>query len=148
MIQTASSDRSLKNIIINPKFQLRVLSLVVLIGALGQGTLLWLLALIFSDFPVPLNKESISSLDHCLMIMSEFKFSLYQTIIISFVLSTLIYTIVMIVVTHRIAGPIFKMTRFFEQVAKDPTKDSKIHFRKGDYFSELAEAYNKRFEKK
>ena len=53
----------------------------------------------------------------------------------------------MLKLTHQISGPIYKMTKFFNEVAKNPLSDRKIYFRKNDFFTELAEAYNKRFEK-
>lgn len=43
--------------------------------------------------------------------------------------------------THRVAGPLFKLSRFFQE-AKDGNLRDDLFFRKGDYFKDLAEQYN------
>lgn len=43
--------------------------------------------------------------------------------------------------SHRIAGPVFKATRYLNE-AVDPQKRYNLKFRKGDFFNELAEAIN------
>lgn len=44
--------------------------------------------------------------------------------------------------SHRIAGPVFKATRYLNQVAETGTKYN-LTFRKQDFFNELADAINK-----
>lgn len=44
--------------------------------------------------------------------------------------------------SHRIAGPVFKATRYLNEVAEKGTKYN-LTFRKQDFFVELAEAINK-----
>jgi hypothetical protein len=46
-----------------------------------------------------------------------------------------------LVVSHRIVGPIFRITRHIIEVTQGKTH-SPVSLRKGDYFQELAEAYN------
>ena len=53
-----------------------------------------------------------------------------------------------IVISHRVAGPMVKLKKHFENVAQDPEKDSPVHFRDNDFFKEVCAAYNLRFEKK
>lgn len=60
--------------------------------------------------------------------------------IISFVLGILI--------SHRVAGPLVKLKKHFENVAVDMQNETSVHFRDGDFFNEVASAYNLRFEKK
>lgn len=45
--------------------------------------------------------------------------------------------------SHRVAGPICKLVQHLED---NPEKE--IHFRKGDFFQDLAEAYNRTLTKK
>lgn len=60
--------------------------------------------------------------------------------VISFVLGILI--------SHRVAGPLVKLRKHFENVAQDAQNETSVHFREGDLFKDVATAYNLRFEKK
>ena len=53
-----------------------------------------------------------------------------------------IFNLVALVVSHRIAGPLYRLQHHLQDVAggKEPTD---VKFRKGDLFAELAEACNK-----
>ena len=46
-----------------------------------------------------------------------------------------------IFISHRIAGPLYKLRRFFEQAATGNTGPT-LYFRKGDHFQDLAASYN------
>ncbi len=45
-------------------------------------------------------------------------------------------------VSHRIAGPIYKLRRLFEAGWRGAEESPEVTFRKHDYFPELAEAFN------
>lgn len=46
--------------------------------------------------------------------------------------------------SHKIAGPMFRLQKYFTQAAVDGTKlDKKIYFRDDDFFQELPESINK-----
>jgi len=47
--------------------------------------------------------------------------------------------------SHRVAGPMYRMRTHFEQVAKGETYEG-LRFRTGDYFSDVADAYNSQME--
>lgn len=49
--------------------------------------------------------------------------------------------LVSIFLSHRIAGPIYKLSRSME-LARDGKLDGPIYFRKNDHFQELAELFN------
>ncbi|MEI8346245.1 MAG: hypothetical protein WCG27_02175 [Pseudomonadota bacterium] len=52
-----------------------------------------------------------------------------------------VFFIICIFLTHRIAGPIYKLEMFLNQI-QGPDKINKLSFRKGDYFLELPEIVN------
>ena len=62
--------------------------------------------------------------------------------------SFLISFVLGIVISHRVAGPMVKLKKHFENVALDIENETSVHFRDGDFFREVAAAYNMRFEKK
>jgi nitrogen fixation/metabolism regulation signal transduction histidine kinase len=52
--------------------------------------------------------------------------------------------IILIFFTHKIAGPLYKLTQFL--IAKENNNSKgRLFYRKGDYFHELADQYNKTF---
>jgi methyl-accepting chemotaxis protein len=50
-------------------------------------------------------------------------------------------SVVSVILSHRIAGPIYKMTQFFSKVVQGSIAE-RISFRKADHFQELAGSYN------
>ncbi len=62
---------------------------------------------------------------------------------ISFVISFLLG----LVLSHRVAGPIIKLKKHFDLVAEDEKNDGPVVFRENDYFKEVAESYNLKFNK-
>ena len=51
-----------------------------------------------------------------------------------------------IFVSHRIAGPLYKLGMFFKK-ARDGNLAEKLQFRRTDYFHEVADGYNEMMEK-
>lgn len=66
---------------------------------------------------------------------------LLQMLVLFHVLFILLVAILSIFVSHRIAGPLFKLKRTMEEAATGHW-DQKLSFRSGDYFKEIAESYN------
>jgi len=59
----------------------------------------------------------------------------FQTVLL------LLTFLISIFLSHRIAGPLYKMSRAFEAVAKGDLKDD-LQFRSKDHFKDLADEYN------
>ena len=54
-----------------------------------------------------------------------------------------------LIISHKIAGPIYRMQKELNSMAaKDEVNLKPIHFRKGDFFPELSAAFNSMVEKK
>lgn len=51
-----------------------------------------------------------------------------------------------IFLTHRVAGPLYKLRTFFSAI-RDGQDNGKLRFREGDYFQEIAEGYNEALER-
>lgn len=62
---------------------------------------------------------------------------------ITLVLSIFITGIFVLLYSHKIAGPVYKITRCLEQLEKRGVPPEKITLRESDEFRELADAYNK-----
>ena len=57
----------------------------------------------------------------------------------------LLSALISVFMSHRIAGPLFKLRRYFVEAAAG-NLEQVITFRKGDYFKELATGYNEMME--
>ena len=49
-----------------------------------------------------------------------------------------------LVLSHRIAGPLYRLKKHFDLV-KESGVPAPVHFREGDYFQEVAQSYNQQF---
>jgi methyl-accepting chemotaxis protein len=63
-------------------------------------------------------------------------FGITSLVIISFT------TVAGLVFSNRVAGPLLRLVRHFERVARGETMGG-ISFRQGDYFEDVAESYNR-----
>ena len=124
--------------LINKRFQLRfsfyvcswifVLSLVYPVGIVGFFNKLIGVADFYQALDV---KEYLESVKHPVFWRLIFFHALFMGFI--FLLS--------LFVSHKIAGPLYKLGQFFEE-AKTGKLNPNLTFRKADHFTELAESYN------
>jgi methyl-accepting chemotaxis protein len=73
--------------------------------------------------------------------LTALKSTVTQQLIISQIGAVTVVFVISIFVSHRIAGPIYKLRKFFEGLAKGNFADE-LKFRKTDYFQNLADDYN------
>ena len=121
--------------IINPKFQFRFAFFIcffIFISSLIYPVSIYNLFEVFAD------KCSSISLD----ILDSKKNSLIGALAIIQLAFILIVFIACIFFSHKIAGPIFKMRKFLDNIA-DGNPPEGLSFRKGDNFPELADSYNR-----
>ena len=62
---------------------------------------------------------------------------------ITLIVSIFITGIFVLLYSHKIAGPVCKITKCLEQMGKNGSPSEKINLRESDEFRELADAYNK-----
>ncbi|MCC2679645.1 MAG: hypothetical protein K0R29_2221 [Pseudobdellovibrio sp.] len=68
--------------------------------------------------------------------MNMFGLAVLASVITCFILG--------VIVSHRVAGPLVKITDHFDRIADGTEEDKEIKFREGDFFHDLAKSYNKR----
>ncbi|MBL6990166.1 MAG: hypothetical protein ISR65_10330 [Bacteriovoracaceae bacterium] len=61
---------------------------------------------------------------------------------ITFIVFTIAIITIGFLLTHKIAGPIYCMCRHLQQICEGKTT-ADVHFRKGDFFMELEENFNR-----
>jgi hypothetical protein len=130
-----------KVLLINPRFQLTFLGLVGLLAFLFMLILFSVDLYFFWKF---------KTLGHALLLSSDhliFQFLDYQESTLGKLFLTCSASILIILGTfglafsNRIAGPLYQLRKhMLEDAAKG--KLTQVHFRKKDFFKEIAEAYN------
>jgi methyl-accepting chemotaxis protein len=130
-----------RKIIVNKKFQLRMIALFV-----AHSIFLSLTFIIVSyvHFEGISNFGEQIALDHKhpLMIWAEEQSAIYtKSLFIAGSIITLISAVFSVALSHKIAGPIYRLTRAMKN-AKLKSEKPTIAFRKDDFFHELAEAFN------
>lgn len=129
------------NYLINPAFQIRFILYFIFIGFISLGIFyaanLYFFKTLFSEgiqLGLPGNHVYFELLNSQKALMNKI-FAL--TAIFFFILISFIG----IFISHRIAGPIYKMTKSLN--AFNGLNDlEEIHFRKRDFFKELSKAFN------
>jgi len=138
-------NRRLKNYLLFPKIQLTLLFSGLFVSAMSFGILWYKISATFSHLTsvgVQLNFRPESGYFKLLNSQQDL---IYQNLLMVAVIGAFLSGIFLLVVSHRIVGPIYRLQKFLTelQAAKKsggplPT----LKFRQGDYFSELADSIN------
>ncbi len=127
--------------VINPKFQLKFSFLICFLFCVASVyypiTLLDVLEKFIQHVSLtdPLKTEKLVNYKNTLIIV----LLLFQ---VGF---TALFFIICIFISHKVAGPMFKLQKFLASV-RDGEQCGKLYFRKGDYFPEVADDLNDTFD--
>jgi hypothetical protein len=136
--------RQLKNLIVNPKVQYKLITVFLGLFLLTVATLYSTFYLFFWRFKEKALSVGIPDGHVFFRFLSEQKSSL-DTLFISFaVINFLLLILVGLVVSHRIAGPIQKLKNHLDKMDHD-AEDFKL--RENDFFNEIGPVVNKLREK-
>ena len=133
-------DYKRKNYLINPRFQLKVsiyLILCIAVCTVVYPIGIWQLFCLFT--------QAVSEYDPAKMqVLEEQKIEIF-TLLSLWVLGTLsLAFVVCIFISHKIAGPLHKLKEYLKDLPNQKIVP-KLVFRQGDYFSEIADIWNKSF---
>ncbi len=128
--------------LINPKFQLSIISYALFISVITIAVF-YMSNLYFIGKLVSVGTSLNYSPDHPFFaFIREQKKMMHSVFLVT--ASTVCLTIVIggLILSHRIAGPVFRLQEYLESLVENRTF-KKLSFRKRDYFSDLAESMNK-----
>jgi len=128
---------SRRTYLINPRFQLRfsaLVTLAVLISSLIYPFAIYDLMNSFIAYVSSHSPEHVGQI-------SQKRTDLLITLVLWQLGFSAMIFIVCVFFSHKIAGPIYKLMKFFS-AAREGHLSDKLYFRKGDYFHELATDYN------
>ncbi len=138
------TNRKKKSLLINPAFQMTIIGYASAVSAIILFAMYHLNAFAFKHFN-EIGELAGLPKDH---VYFEFIHMQEATVFRTFVLISLMVAVVLgvggLFISHRIAGPIYRMRKDLEKMtALNDNELRTIHFRKGDYFPELAETFNR-----
>ncbi len=130
-----------KKYLINPKFQLTLIGYITLLLVVVIG-ILWGANTYFFNFFWGIGKNAHLSQNHVYFQFLKDEHILMNRIFlyVSFSVALLMGTFGFFI-SHKIAGPIYKFCEHIKNYKKTG-KFIEVKFRKGDFFHELADAYN------
>ncbi len=140
--------RTKTSLLINPRFQWTLIgytsaiALVILLAVYG------LFSFGFHEFSI-MGQQAGLPADHIYFQFIKMQELTFVRVLVA--LALVVGTILLVgglIVSHKIAGPIYRMQReFLSMQDREPVELRPIQFRKGDFFPELAESYNALAEK-
>ena len=144
----ASYHRKKRSILINPRFQWTLIGYAAGVAFLILFLIYAFFSLGFHEFRI-LGHDSGIPADNVYYQFIQMQEATFVRVLVA--LAVLVAGVLVIgglIVSHKIAGPIYRMQKeFLMMTEREPPVLKKIIFRKGDYFPELAEAYNALAEK-
>jgi hypothetical protein len=139
----SNQTRKTRSILINPKFQWTLIGYAAIVATLIFIAVYGLISYGFHDF-VKIGNEAGLPSDHVFYQFIQMQETRFNGVILAIAMITGTILIVGgLIVSHKIAGPLHRIKNEFNKMAdKDTPSLHKIHFRDGDYFPEVAEAFN------
>lgn len=144
---TGAALRKKRNLLIYPKFQLTLL-------AVQTGVLLLTLGMVAL--------QSWRSVDHLRQLGESaalapthpyFRFldmhaqSLLSFLGVAFVVAVIVTSLISLVLSHRLAGPIIRLRGYFRELSETGKITHELKFRQGDFFAEVPELVNQALKK-
>ena len=126
-----------KIFIVNKKYQYRYLFIII------STMLISVASVYFTTFYVIWNKviDEFFYVPEAAKKLAGIFVQTSQLLVIPIVLLAAIFTAVGIILSHKVAGPIFRVERVAQELSKG-NLDIKVKFRKGDELHELADSLN------
>lgn len=122
-------------VLINPKFQIKFSLIVVSIVFLSSLIYPFTIYDLFNSF-IQNTPNSITQQQ-----LEESRKNLIVWLVVYQVAFCAIIFIVSIFISHKIAGPIYKLSTFLKKLS-DGVNPGRLYFRKGDHFLDVADDYN------
>lgn len=141
MVKVVKKKDDRKNFLINPTFQLSMVGIFIAISLIVNLIYFYSMNISFEEF-VNLGKQlGLPKESQFFKFIGHQKNQFTNIFLTTSLLSSAILIIFGILLSHKIAGPVFRITEDLKSMIKDK-KIKEVHFRKGDFFIELTETFN------
>jgi hypothetical protein len=142
-----NKNRKIRNFFIYPQFQTRLIIIIMAISLLAPVIILSFQIFSFNQQIKNGQMMNLSETHPYFTIYYQFREQSIYAFSIAVAVSFACAFLIGLVVSHRVAGPLVKLRKHLETVGENPGKDEPLKFREGDFFRELADAYNTKFKK-
>ena len=130
-----------RNFLINPKFQIAFMGYTVGI-AFATIAVFWLADFYFFTKFRHIGQSLVLSKDHVFFQFIREQENSKNLIYLSAALISFVgLSFWGLFLSHRVAGPLYRLCKHFSSVAKGETLDD-VRFREGDFFPEVADGFN------
>ncbi len=131
-----------KSFLINPKFQINLIGKVVILALVNNLIFFTAVRYFFKDLQATALKIGLPK-THIFFTFLEGQYNdLFMLILIASFVSFLLIVFFGVLISHKIAGPLYRLSQDMEEMIESK-RMREIIFRKGDYFQELKTSVNK-----
>ncbi len=134
--------RKPKSILINPKFQISFLTQHLLLAAVSSLIMFATVQYQFNKFDLAGKEMKLSEGHFYFQLLNQQHQDFNTMFVYMGIINFLILVFAGFRLSHRVAGPLHRLKVHSERVIQGETT-TELRFRKGDYFQDVAEAYNK-----
>lgn len=129
----------------NPRVQLRIILTFTLLAVLYAGTNYYVAKSALWSFSaevqqLPLSQSNRADVD---LIVEQQQTTLNLQLGLFTVLIVSMLSLSGLFMSHRLGGPIYQLKTYLRQMSNGDGTPRRIHFRKDDFFHDLAEAFNR-----
>lgn len=129
-------ERKLANCLILPQFQLTLIVVNILIMTLAFGIIFYQIYISFDQLYAIGRGLRLPENSAFFTLLKNQQNAIEGKLIIAAVISYIFSFVLTILISHRLAGPIYRLKMYFSDMIKQGhTKD--LTFRKGDFYSDL-----------
>ncbi len=133
-----------KEMFSNPRVQLRILMSFGFLALLFIATNCYISKQLLSNLgeqvlQLPLSANNQADL---VLILEQQGRNVALQLALFIFLSVFVLLMAGVVLSHRIGGPIYQLTKYLDEMSRDAVKPRRIKFRKSDFFGKLATTFN------
>lgn len=143
----STKDRKPKNLLIYPKFQLNLLATNTVILLMSFAFVGIQSYRSFSQLKTVGMAAGLAPAHPYYRFVDLQSHTVYQNLIIAFLISFVFSSIFSLYLSHRLAGPICRMKSYFAEIAESGRVTHDVKFRKHDFFEELPNLINRALKK-
>jgi mannitol-specific phosphotransferase system IIBC component len=139
----STQNRQKSSLLINPKFQWTLIGYTACVATLILIAVYGLFTFGFHEF-VQIGTQAGLPPDHVYFQFIQMQETTFLRVIAAIsVLVAIILIVGGMIISHKVAGPIYRMQKEFNKMREaNPVELHPVQFRKGDFFPELADSFN------
>ncbi len=136
------SNRFITKILINKRFQFKFVFVNTILVTLMSLTYFLTIKLFFNKFAEMGKKAGFPDGHVFYRFMEKQQGEIYSMFLIAYLVILVVFAIISLKMSHKVAGPFYRMNLHLKEIAKAGGKLLPIKFRKNDDFLEIQDSFN------